>query len=397
VAVAVALGSASAVRAAEVDFRPVMSFGIFHDGNIAVTGQGAGDDVASLSFDLAVDRKTPTSTFSFAYRPSYVAYRKSDGLDYFANTLILGYGHEASRNSQFSVDLYASRTDYQGRTAATADRATTFVPRTTLTQIYARASGSSGAGKRGILDWQVRASTDRYKDLADNPATVVDVSGVNVPDPVNFNDTTALGGRLAWRSELSARTTLGAGLDADQFGYEIGPSVTIASLVIVGTWQPNERWSLDYFVGGSRASSDSNTASGLSFDARVGYTTGKESTFSGGARQVFAPGTGLGGSTQDRGVWLSYAHAPSARGLSGSVLGGYWQRAEVDFTSSSTSPADTVSASLGGGIGWNFNRFVALDANYVFVDQKAQHGAPASLDTNYSLYGVFLRWAIRGR
>jgi len=38
--------------AAEVDFHPALSFGVFHDGNISVTRGGSGDDDATLALDL---------------------------------------------------------------------------------------------------------------------------------------------------------------------------------------------------------------------------------------------------------------------------------------------------------------------------------------------------------
>ena len=144
--------------------------------------------------------------------------------------------------------------------------------------------------------------------------------------------------------------------------------------------------------------------SGFSFDLTVEYTAMQESLFSGGARQVFSPGTGVPTTTpgavgisttsQDRGLWFSYSHSPTARGLSGAVLGGYWVREVVDFGTSSTGAA-SHSINVTGNIGWKFNRFITLTGNYAFVDQSTKE--PSSLDTSYSSYGVFLHWAIRGR
>ena len=89
-------------------------------------------------------------------------------------------------------------------------------------------------------------------------------------------------------------------------------------------------------------------------------------------------------------------HAPTARGLSGSVLGGYWQRSELRCTTTVTA-GDSASFNLNGSLGWSFNRYVALNAAYAFIDQSGRNGAPESLNTNYSSYGLYLRWAIRGR
>jgi hypothetical protein len=385
-------------RGADVDFRPTMSFGLFHDGNISVTGGTHGDENAALAFDFAVDRKTPTSALTFSYRPAYVAYRRATDLNYFGNTIVLGYAADASRESRYTFDMYVSRTDYQGLTQNTQDQAVAFVPRTTLTQGHVKVTGTHGAGRRGFVDWQLRGGTERYKDLSDNPATtVLDVNGVNVSDPVDFNDSTSFGGRLAWRSELSARNTLGAALDVAHFGYESTPSVVVETVGLVGTSRVGQLWTLEYAAGASRATMEDDSISGFSFNATIEYEVERASTFSAGARQVFAPGTGLGGSTQDRGVWVAYGHTPTAKGLSGSVVGGYWQRSELAFASSTVTAGDSQSFNVNGSLGWNFNRYLALNAAYAFIDQSGRNGAPESLDTHYSSYGLYLRWAIRGR
>jgi len=323
-----------------------------------------------------------------------VAYRKSTGLNYFGNTIVLGLVREATRASRLALDAYVSRTDYQGLTQDTKDQATTFVPRTTLSQANLRVAGTHGAGRRGFVDWQLRGGLEKYDDVKDNPSTAL------LDESRDFNDSTDVGGRIAWRSELTARNTLGAALDVAQFGYENTPSVIVESIGLVGTCQVGPRWMLDYSAGGSRAASDADSISGFSFDAKIAYAIEQASTFSAGARQVFAPGTGLGGSTQDRGVWIAYGHAVSAKGISGSVLGGYWQRNELRFATGTTTaspPADSASYTVNGSIGWSFNRYLALNGAYTFIDQSLRDGASSSLNTKYSTYGLYLRWAIRGR
>ena len=136
----------------QADFRPELTFGVFHDGNISVIGEGNGDEGATLAFDLIWDHVTATSTFTFSYRPSYTAYRTFSELDYFGNRAVVGYVREWSKSSRFTIDAYAARTDRQGQTADNADTATTFVPRTTETQANVRFAGTVGAGRRGLLD-----------------------------------------------------------------------------------------------------------------------------------------------------------------------------------------------------------------------------------------------------
>jgi hypothetical protein len=381
--------AATVVSAADVDFRPAMTLGVFSNGNVSVIGPGQGDDGASLELDLDVDRKTPKSVFAFSYRPSYVAYRRSSDLDYFGNTIILSFARESSLTSRFNLDAYASRTDNQSQIAETADRATTFVPRTTLTRGNMRVGGTVGAGQRGFVDWQLRAGGDRYKDLKDDPGTVVDES-------FDFNNSENVGGRLAWRRELSVRNSLGLGLDVARFWYEITPAVDVESIGLVGTCQAGPSWILDYSAGASRATSDGESIDGVSFEAKLAHEVKEASTFSAGLRQAFAPGTGLTGSTRDRGVWVAYARTPTTRGLSGSVVGGYWQRDEIRFASAGRNQ-DTAAFTVNGLIGWKFSRFIALDLAYLFVDQSARNGSDPALDTRYSSYGIYLRWTIRGR
>jgi hypothetical protein len=377
------------VRAASMDFRPALRFGLFHDGNINVIGGGRGDDVAALSFDLVWDRKTPTTTFELLYRPSYVYYRQASDLDYFANTLVVDFTKEQSNQSRVTVEGYFTRTDHQGQTQFTADRATTFVPRSTQTIASLDVDGTVPAGRRGFVDWRVRGGVNLYSDVPDNPETPT-------PDPINFNDSGWLSGRLDWRDEISARNTLGLGFAAGHFGYELTPAVVVASLGLVGTCQASPLWTFDYAVGASRATSNGSSDDGFTFDATIRYAAGRASTFEAGARQVFAPGTGVGGATQDLGAWISYSHQRAERGLFGEAVGGYWKRYALE----SDSPAavgDTETFNVTGSMGWAFNRFVALEGAYAFIDQKGTNGANSAFDTNYSMYGIYLRWAIRGR
>jgi hypothetical protein len=409
-----------AVGAAEVDFRPSLSFGAFYNGNLAVTGEGPGDYGANLALDLRVERRTATSLFSFDYRPAYEAYQESKDLDYFSNTIAMGYSREGARASKFYFNVYGTRTDYQGATPLNPDAATTFLPRTTLTRGDARIGGNIAAGKRGFVDLQLRGAVELYDDLDDNPATP-NVAG----DPVDFVDTTAGAASIAWRTEVSPRNTIGVTVDGSYFDYEnevtrvelidVPPgyfilppghpeNVLVETLGVVGTSQPGEYWQLSYLVGWSRAESGDFNVSGFSFDLTAEYTALRETTFSGGARQVFSPGTGvptgtadgvgISTTTQDRGIWVSYAHSPSARGLSGAVVGGFWQREVVNFEESSTGAASN-SINVTGNVGWKFNRFITLSANAAFVDQSTKQSS--SLETNYLSYGFFLNWAIRGR
>lgn len=387
----VALGTARvSARAADVEFRPSLTLGAFHDGNIAVVGGGRGDDFATLGLNLAVDRKTAQSVFNFSYRPSYAAYRESSDLDFFANTVVMSFARTSSLQSRLTVDADVSRTQYQGQTDYGADRATTLVPRTTETGAHFSVGGTASGGRRSLFDWQARGAIQRFKDLPDNPATPVP------NDVLDFNDSTAFGARGGWRRELSERATLGLGLDLAHFSYEHDESAFVESLGLAGTFLTARTVTLNYAAGATRAVTKGESVTGVSFEGAVTHTVSERTNVAGGLRQTFAPGTGLAGPTQDRGGWVSFTHTAPLRGLSGSLLGGYWRRDGLQFGTTQTQ-ADTTTSGANGTIGWSFNRYVALNASASYVYQRGRNGADPSLDTDYGSYGVYLRWAIRGR
>ena len=395
-----ALTAGGTAFAAEVDFRPALTFGIYHDGNIAVTGEDQpGDEVATLGLDLVLDRRTALSDFTFTYHPSYVAYNKSEGLDYFSNTLALGYTHNFTPEKRLSAGLDAGRTDRQGLRVTGADQPVTFLPRTTQTYGHAHLGGSFPAGRRALIDWGTSAGISRSEDVADNPATPAPGDGVDYNDSVDF------GARGAWRRELSERSSLGLGLDASYFDFEDTDSVFVESLGLVGTWNTARTMTLSYALGATRANSGDDSDTAMYVDVTLSKMPTEASTFGAGLRQSYTPGTGIGGATQDRGGWVSYEHVSPAQGVNASILGGYWERLVVDFGGAGATPpppgtpvaGDTKTFTVSGSVGWNFNRYVALSGVYAFVDQRAASGAADSLDTRYGSYGINLRWNITGR
>lgn len=372
-----------------MEFRPELSVGVFHDGNIDVVGGAQGDEVAALSFDLAWDRNTPATTFSLSYRPSFVFYRQASDLNYFGNRLVVDFTKETSQDSKIKVGAFFTRTDYQGQTVDSADRATTFLPRSTQTLTGVTVDGTVPAGRRGLLDWNLRGGFDLYEDAPADPSA-------GRPDPIDFNDGTWVGGSVDWRREISTRNTLGLGLGLAYFGYENTAGVVGGSFGLVGTSELGPSWTLDYALGVSRATSDGEANDGFAFDVKVDYKAGEDSSFRAGVRRGYSPGRGLGSATQDLGGWISYSHTTAARGLTGSIVGGYWQRDAIQGSPSSSS-GDTETTYVNGSLGWVFNRYVALEVAYAYSDQHGANGADPAFDTNYNSYGLYLRWAIRGR
>lgn len=402
--VAIAAITAGAASAAEVDFRPILTFGVYHDGNIAVTGEeGSGDEVATLGLELILDRRTPQSLFTFSYHPSYVAYNKSEGLDYFSNTLALSYSRNWTTQTRLTVGADAGRTDRQGLRVTGADRPVTFLPRTTQDFGHGSLGGTFAAGRRALIDWGIGAGVSRSEDVPDNPATPA------VDDPVDYNDSVDFSARGAWRREISERTTLGLGLDASYFDFEATDSVFVESLGLVGSYNTARTMTLAYALGATRANSADDSDTAMYVDVTLTKMPTETSTFGAGLRQTYTPGSGIGGASQDRGGWVSYDHTSPVRGVNATLLGGYWERLVVEFPSATPPPpgtpiaGDTKTFTVSGTVGWSFNRHVALNAAYAYVDQRAkdQSGAPPefadSLDTRYGSYGINLRWNITGR
>jgi len=201
--------------AAEVVFRPSLSFGVLHDGNVDVVGTGRGDDAAQIWADLAVDRTGPQSKLSFVYTPSYRKYRNASDLDYFGNAVVLSYAREPSRRTRTVVNVDATRSDTQGIQSYNTDRPLTFVPRTTTYRFLGDVAGTVGLARRSLIDWEARVQSDRY----DSTDTTTYINSASVA---------ALGG---WRYEVSERSTIGLALRVDWFVYEDKPTIHIPDVV----------------------------------------------------------------------------------------------------------------------------------------------------------------------
>ena len=382
--IATACVSASAL-AAEVVFRPYLSFGVLHDGNVQVVGSGRGDDAAELAIELAVDRITPQSRLSFAYRPSYRKYRTDSALDSFGNAVVLNYTREPSRRTKTTVNFDATRSDVQGIQDYNTDRPVTFVPRTTTYRFAGDAGGTVGLARRNLVDWDVRLQSDRYSRRA--TTTLQDSSSIG-----------ALGG---WRYEASEKSTLGLAVRLDWFIYARNTTpprsdIVSETLAFVGTQATGRTTELDYGAGASFSASAGRTLTNPTFYFSVKSKRSETMTIDAGVRQAVGAGPGVGGGSLDRGAWIAFARVPGQRGLQASAYAGYWFRTALAFDPQQAS-AEIRTADVTGTVGWTFNRYVSLNAAYAFVDQKSAASAAPNSDTNYSSYGVYVRWAIRGR
>jgi hypothetical protein len=374
-------------RAAEVDFRPVFSFGLFHSGNVLlgydpVNGQQSApqsDDLAAVAVDLVVDRIVPGSTFSFRYQPAYAWYRKHSDLDYFGNTISLRYAKEQSRRTSVSVGLDATRTDYQGITASTADRPNTIVPRTTITRVHAAVGGTGAVAKRGLVDWEIHGGLDHYDPV---PGVV-------------FNNSSSVGVRTGWRDQLSERATFGLAVIFDRFSYDQSPSTLDGSLVLTGTYKFQRSSELRYDAGATRVTSDGRSSTLPEFLISFDQELTNISRLIVGASQTATPGTGLAGTTRDSGAWVSYESKKEGRGLRGSVDASYWYRTGIEVGNNVTGSTSTFN--VAGTLGWTFSRYLSLNGTYAYVYQTTDNGTTDPLYIYYPYYGVSLRWAIRGR
>lgn len=364
----------------------MLSFGLYRDGNVRIVGSdAAGDDSAAGIVDLPVSRTTPSSAFSFLYQARYVWYRRNGDLNYFGNTVETSYAMEPSRRSRVHASAGASRTDSQGITASSADRPLTFLPRTTLTRVFGSIGGSVGAAQRSLVDWEVRAGIDRYKEIPG----------------VTFNNSTSTGARAGWRSEVSERTTIGVAVNLDRFGFDVGSNVIAESLVVTGTHLLGRFTGMTYDAGATRATSNGVSATSGTFRLALSRELSEKSRLNVGVRQSVTQGIGIqtstggsGGATRDSGAWISYAQSSPRGGLHGALDGSYWFHKDLSFGNTPGTDAETLN--LSGALGWRFNRFLSLSASGAYVYQSDRSGSTSPLDTRYASYGVFLRWVIRG-
>ena len=382
--IATACVSAPAL-AADVVFRPYLSFGVLHDGNVQVVGSGQGDDAAELAIELAVDRIAPQSKLTFAYRPSYRMYRTNRDLDYFGNAIVFNYTREPSRRTKTSVNFDATRSDRQGISDYSADRPVTFVPRTTTYRFAGDVGGSVGLARRSLFDWDVRLQSDRYSSTG----------------TTSLQDSSSIGALGGWRYEATEKSTLGLALRLDWFIYAQNttpPTSDIVSetLAFVGTQATRRSTELDYGAGASFSQSAGKTLTNPTFYFGVKSKRSETMTIDAGVRQAVGTGPGVGGGSLDRGAWIAFTRVPALRGLQASAYASYWFRRELEFDPQQPS-AEVRTADVTGTVGWTFNRYVSLNAAYAFVDQQSPTSSAPNSDTNYSSYGVYVRWAIRGR
>ncbi len=375
--------------AAQVDFRPVLTFGIYHAGNVQIIGgDPIGDQSAAIAVDLAVDRTTATGTFSFLYQGTYVGYRQNRGLNFLGNLLAASYDKQVSQRTNLQATGGVLRTDTQGiatssidsqsGAASSVDRPLTFVPRTTITRGYGTASGSVGVGRRSLVDWAARAGVTRYDEV---PGVV-------------FNNSTSVDVLGGWRYELSERTTLGLAVNLNWFGYEATANSFGESLVLAGTHEVSHFTTMKFNLGATRTTTGNIASTSgrffLSFERELTAT----SRLNAGAQQLVTPGTGLQAATNDTGAWISYAPSSPRHGLYGALDGGFWFRKTIPTDNAPTTETETLN--LAGALGWRFSRFLSLSAGYAYFYQIDRSDTASSLNTRYASYGLFLRWAIRG-
>jgi hypothetical protein len=362
--------------AADVDFRPAMSFGIFHDGNTQIVGDstGEGDDVAAISADLTVVRTTGDSTLNFAYRPVYVAHKEHTEDNYLGQSVDLNYVTSRSRNAQYTFDINGYRTERQGVRATDPSAPATFVPRSVQTHGGGRVHGTH-TGRRNLIDWDLHANYESY-----SLDTLEDSSGA--------------GALTSWRYQITPNSTIGLGLILDTLFYETLQTVYVESFGLVGSHAFSPATSMTYAVGASRTATADASDTNFAADVTIARTITDVSSLTAGIRQSVSRGSGLGGVSLDTGGYVSYTHDVPRPGITGSVTAGYWRRDPIGVDDAAASEStNTFSAS--GSIGWNFNRYLSLNLYDSYSYQTSSD--PATLDTQYNSVGLTLNWNIRGR
>jgi len=403
--------------AAEVDFRPTLMFGIFHDGNIAVTGDATanGDDVGAVSVELVVDRTTPDDTLSFAYRPTYVAYRKNDGLNYFGQSVRMSYAHAPSRAATYAFDLDASRTERQGVRPTDPADTTTFVPRSLQTHVTIRGHGRHEA-RRNIVDWELRGTLDDFSQAHQATGTqpTVCTTDAECDDGNACTDDTCAAGLCAfaqnhscdlqgstgaralttWQYAVTENHSVGLGLVFETFWYEVLPTTYNESLGLVGESSFGRFTTMTYAAGVCDTTSSGVSDTNVVGNLHISRAFSEDSTLAAEVRRSASQGSGLGGVSIDQGGYLEYGYSPNRRGVTAAIIAAYWKREPPDQAGTSGTPS-TTTISTNATLGWNFNRFLSLNLNHLYSDQSSS--SPTTLDTRYSSYGLHLSWAIRGR
>ncbi|HEX4824857.1 MAG TPA: hypothetical protein VFV19_11130 [Candidatus Polarisedimenticolaceae bacterium] len=394
-----------------------MSFGLFHEGNVAVIGDtSSGDDAAAISVALPVERRTPNSQLRFRYEPTYVAYQNNSDLNYLGQQAHLMYGLTPSKTSSYSFDLDAVRTDHQGVRSTDPQTAVTFVPRTTQTNASAVIRGDH-TGRRNLIGWEVRASMDRFSapnavghttavsctvsaDCDDGDVCTIDSCvnnvcqhGLDQSNPAcHLQDSTGAGASASWRYALTERSSLGLGLDAQVYTFDGLPTAYVESLGVVGAHTFSRTLSMTYIAGAAFAGSGNESDTEPVGDVTLSRATSETTTLSAGARRWVSQGSGIGGASLDQGAYVNYAYSPLHRGANGGVTAGYWKRDPLSISASANAVStDTLSANL--YFGWNFNQYLSLNANYAYSDQTSSQNA---LNTQFGSYGAYLRWSILG-
>ena len=381
------------VGAADVDFRPTLTFGLAHDGNTAVTGDATanGDELAALTVDLAVTRRTPVERLSFSYRPSYVAYRRQTGSDYFGHLLNLDVIFLPAAQATYTLDLTASRTEQQGARLTTPSEPTTFVTRSTQTRASLGLRGAHDQ-RRSIVDWEFRCDVVDYSEPSN--------SGSGTSTTASLEGSTMFSGSTAWRYVVSEKGSVGLRVDLRRLEYQTSPTTFVETLGLIGLQEFDRKTSMSYTAGISRSSSSDIGITLASGELLITHSITDMSSLSAGIRRLVSQGHGAGGPSTDTGAYLTYTHRPPRRGLSGTVVATYWRR-HPEFQAAPSAPSGTIAPvasntiSTAETLAWNFNPFVSLDLVHTFNDQTSSD--PAVLDTRYNSYGFAIHWAIRGR
>jgi hypothetical protein len=165
---------------------------------------------------------------------------------------------------------------------------------------------------------------------------------------------------------------------------------------LVGTHATGRSTELDYGAGASVSQSAGSTVTNPTFYINDKSKRSETMTVDAGLRQAVGAGPGVGGGSLDRGAWVAFTRAPALRGLQASAYASYWFRRALEFDPQQSS-AEVRTADVTGTVGWTFSRYVSLDAAYTFVDQQSPTSSAPNSETTYSSYGVYVRWAIRGR
>ena len=373
--------AAAAVPAAEWQLLPSVDLAYYRDGNVNVVSQdNASDEVVRVGATIDWTVRKPGTDFQLVYAPYHETYLDLSDLDYTAHQLSLGVSHEASRRSNFRLDLNGWLTQRQAIQTLVPGSPVTLVPRSEQLNLYLELAGRVGVGRRSFFDWGADGSSNDFRVAA---------AGGTPPQ-----DSQSAGASVGWGVELNPSSDLGVRVRARRLSFDVDPTTDTAAFELFFGHEFSREVSFSASLGAGRSSTGSFESTDPVYEATVTRTYRSGSALEGGVRQDVSNYSGVGTATLDRGAWFAVRPQTRSERFSTNVTLYYWRREAVDAAASSL---DVETFEGIASLAWSPKGGVfALGGFYSYHDQNDLSGTGTGVDTSYGSGGFFFRWSFRG-